>query len=179
MGADERPRGLREAPGASVRRCRTARSLPEEQWRARHRALVWLLWAHVVALPIVALLSTSARSAHALARRRDVSRVFGGARPSCALGGRRAQSLVVAFGLLTCSALLVHITGGLIEAHFHFFVMVAALSLYEDWVPFLIAVALRAVPARRSWPRSSTTTRSSTTGLVVEVGAVHSASSPR
>ena len=26
------------------------------------------------------------------------------------------------------------------QAHFHFFVMVAALSLYEDWVPFLIAV---------------------------------------
>src|SRR5439155_6035860 len=26
------------------------------------------------------------------------------------------------------------------EAHFHFFVMVAALSLYEDWVPFLVAI---------------------------------------
>src|SRR6201989_3652298 len=56
-------------------------------------------------------------------------------------GGRRAGSTVVALGLLTCSAVLVEITHGLIEAHFHFFVMVAALSLYEDWVPFLVAVA--------------------------------------
>jgi hypothetical protein len=32
------------------------KTLPEEQWRARHHGLVLLLWAHVVALPIVALL---------------------------------------------------------------------------------------------------------------------------
>ena len=60
------------------------------------------------------------------------------------LGGRRAQSLVVTVGLLSCSALLVHITGGLNQSYFHFFVMVAALSLYEDWLPFAIAVVLRA-----------------------------------
>ena len=43
-------------------------------------------------------------------------------------------------GLLSCSALLVHISDGMSEAYFHFFVMVAALSLYEDWVPFGAAV---------------------------------------
>ena len=56
------------------------------------------------------------------------------------LGGRRAQSLVVTLGLLTCSALLVHVSDGTSESYFHFFVMVAALSLYEDWVPFGVAV---------------------------------------
>ena len=56
------------------------------------------------------------------------------------LGGRRAQSLAVTIGLLSCSALLVHISDGMSESYFHFFVMVAALSLYEDWVPFGAAV---------------------------------------
>src|SRR3954464_7987528 len=114
------------------------KTLPEEQWRARHRALVWLLWAHVVALPVVALLYGTSL-AHSLLEGAVVA-VFG-VLAELGLGGRRARALVVVFGLLTCSAVLVHITGGLIEAHFHFFVMVAALSLYEDWVPFLAAVA--------------------------------------
>jgi PAS domain S-box-containing protein len=36
---------------------RLGSSLPEDHWQARHRALTWLLWALVVALPLVALLS--------------------------------------------------------------------------------------------------------------------------
>jgi hypothetical protein len=55
--------------------------------------------------------------------------------------GRRARSCCVSVGLLTCSALLVHFTGGLIEAHFHFFVMIPLLALYEDWAPFGLAFA--------------------------------------
>ena len=51
------------------------------------------------------------------------------------------QSLIVTIGLLTSSALIVHVSDGLPESYFHFFVMVAALSLYEDWVPFGAAVA--------------------------------------
>jgi diguanylate cyclase (GGDEF)-like protein/PAS domain S-box-containing protein len=43
-------------------------------------------------------------------------------------------------GLLTCSALLVQLSGGLIEMHFHFFVMVGVITLYQDWWPFLIAI---------------------------------------
>jgi PAS domain S-box-containing protein len=113
-------------------------TLPEEQWRARHRALVWLLWAHVAGLPIVALLYGMS-PAHALLEGAVIA-VFG-VLAELRVGGRRARALVVVFGLLSCSAVLVHITGGLIEAHFHFFVMVAALSLYEDWVPFLVSVA--------------------------------------
>ncbi len=34
-----------------------------------------------------------------------------------------------------------HLSGGVIEMHFHFFVMVAVVSLYQDWLPFLTAVA--------------------------------------
>ena len=56
-------------------------------------------------------------------------------------GRRRLSSAVVALGLLTSSALLVHVSGGVIEAHFHFFVVMALLALYEDWLPYLLALA--------------------------------------
>jgi PAS domain S-box-containing protein len=59
--------------------------------------------------------------------------------------GRKIPAALVSAGLLTCSAVLVHMSGGFIEAHFHFFVMVVLLSLYEDWTPFLLAVAYVAV----------------------------------
>jgi succinyl-diaminopimelate desuccinylase len=42
---------------------------------------------------------------------------------------------------MTSSALLVHFWGGATEAHFHFFVMIVVLAVYEDWLPFLIAAA--------------------------------------
>jgi PAS domain S-box-containing protein len=36
--------------------------------------------------------------------------------------------------------MVVHLSGGYIEAHFHFFVVIAIVALYQDWVPFLIAL---------------------------------------
>ena len=120
------------------------RTLPERQWQSRHRALRWLLWAHVAAMPVISLLFDQGLGAgRAGLRDVDVFAVLAQLR----LGGRRAQSLVVTFGLLTCSALLVHVSDGLSEAYFHFFVMVAALSLYEDWLPFGDRRRVRADPA--------------------------------
>ena len=54
---------------------------------------------------------------------------------------QRLAGVVCSVGLITTSAVLVHVSGGLIEAHFHFFVMIILLTLYEDWIPFLIAAA--------------------------------------
>jgi diguanylate cyclase (GGDEF)-like protein len=53
----------------------------------------------------------------------------------------KMRSAFTSVGLLTAAALLVHLTGGLIEAHFYFFVVIVALTIYEDWLPFLLAVA--------------------------------------
>src|SRR3954468_23838114 len=128
---------LREGAGRLGAGLPHGRTLPEEQWRARHRALVWLLLTHVVALPLVALIYGFPLG-HALLEGAIVA-VFGVV-ALLGVGDRRVRSVTVALGLLTCSAVLVHITGGLIEAHFHYFVIVAALSLYEDWVPFLVAI---------------------------------------
>jgi diguanylate cyclase (GGDEF)-like protein/PAS domain S-box-containing protein len=54
---------------------------------------------------------------------------------------RRAAATLVSLGLITACALLVHIWHGAIEAHFLFFVTIVVLALYEDWIPFLVAVA--------------------------------------
>src|SRR5206468_12151747 len=51
----------------------------------------------------------------------------------------------VGFGLMSASAILVHLSGGYIEFHFHFFVMLTFLALCQDWIPYLLAVAFVAV----------------------------------
>ena len=54
--------------------------------------------------------------------------------------GRRFRAIAACVGLLTSSGILVHLSGGYIEMHFHFFVMVPLMALYQDWVPFLTAI---------------------------------------
>jgi PAS domain S-box-containing protein len=112
-------------------------SLPEREWQSRQRILRWLLWAHVVVLPVVTLLYDQGVGQAALDL---ITPSFFAIVAQLKLGGRRAQSLVVTVGLLSCSALLVHITGGVNQSYFYFFVMVAALALYEDWLPFAVAI---------------------------------------
>src|SRR4051812_25709524 len=113
------------------------RTLPDDVWRRRHRWMLNLLWAHAVALPLLGL-----------ARGFGIAHTVGHAVPmvACALAAthfadrRRGAAVLVSLGLLTSSAELVHILDGLTEAHFHFFVMISVLTLYEDWLPFLVAV---------------------------------------
>jgi hypothetical protein len=114
------------------------RTLPEEVWGRRHRALVLILWAHVIGLPPFALSQGLTVRASLTG---VVPIVLAAVAGSLAELGRRWRSVAVVFGLLTSSAILVNAWGGQIEGHFHFFVMIAVLALYEDWVPFGLAVA--------------------------------------
>ena len=53
-----------------------------------------------------------------------------------------ARALLATAALVTASTMLVHLSGGLIEMHFHFFVVVAVISLYQSWRPFLGALGI-------------------------------------
>jgi PAS domain S-box-containing protein len=53
---------------------------------------------------------------------------------------RRFRAAVASIGLITSSAVIVHLAGGFIEMHFHFFVTLIVISLYQDWLPFLLAI---------------------------------------
>ena len=124
--------------GRLRKRLPRGRTLPEEDRRRRHRALLGLLWAHAVALPIFGV-SRGYGVLHSSEEGLALAAIAGLA--MLVRRNHRAAAALVSVGLITSSALLVHLWGGVIEAHFHFFVMIVLLSLYEDWVPFLLAAA--------------------------------------
>ncbi|MDQ3957285.1 MAG: hypothetical protein M3273_03070 [Actinomycetota bacterium] len=114
------------------------RSLPQALWERRHRALIVLLWIHVFGLWILAEARGSALGHATL----EVGIVAATALLAAWRGlDRSVRAGVATFGLFTCSALLVHFSGGVTEMHFHFFVMVAVVTLYQDWFPFLVGIA--------------------------------------
>ncbi len=113
------------------------RLLPDELWLRRHRSLTLLLWLHVPALGLFAMLRGYDLLHGAIELLLIVAFAVVATLPRF---GRLARSSAAAVGLVVCSALLVHFWDGQIEGHFHFFVMVSLLILYHDWVPFLLAV---------------------------------------
>ena len=136
MATDVRHRPLLPAlprPAAARGRLLAAlpggRTLPADEWLRRHRAMLGLLWLHVALLPVY-----SGLSGHALPHALGEAALPGTfAALATLLRGearRGPAAAAVALGLLTCSAVVVHIADGLIEAHFHFFVVIVALTLW-------------------------------------------------
>ena len=112
-------------------------SLPETVWRVRHRTLQHLLRAHVVGIFIYALIQGNGVP-HAIVEAGIIA--FFSIAASVDDRYRKFSSAMTAMGLVASSATLVHLSGGLIEMHFHFFVMVGIMTLYQDWLPFLMAI---------------------------------------
>jgi diguanylate cyclase (GGDEF)-like protein/PAS domain S-box-containing protein len=115
----------------------SGKTLPPEIWQRRHRAMTTLVWAHVVGLYIFGL----ARGYPVWHMAIDTVPI---ATFAVAAGlqrrSRRFRACMVSLGLLSSSAVLVHLSGGSTEAHFHFFVMVTVLATYEEWVPYILAI---------------------------------------
>src|SRR4029450_12526466 len=115
----------------------TGQLLTPEVWARRHRGVVWLLGLHVGGVAMFALVRGKTLT-HAVAEVSPLA-VCALAAASPALG-RRARATAAVLGLLTASAVVVHLSGGVIEAHFHFFVMIGVITLYQDWLPFGLAL---------------------------------------
>jgi signal transduction histidine kinase/ActR/RegA family two-component response regulator len=114
------------------------RSLPADVWQGRHRGILLLLWCQAVGLVVVGLLRDYG-VVHSVA---DVAVVAVAGLIAGWRGLRqRGRAIAASLGLVTESAVLVHLSGGYIEMHFHFFVMVSVIALYQDWVPFLGTIA--------------------------------------
>lgn len=116
--------------------------LPEDVWRLRHRGLLAILWVHVPVIFFYSLLSHFSLGHNVAEATLIAVPALVASSSRCS---RRVRAVMTTVGLLTSSALLTHLSGGYIEMHFHFFVMVGAISLYEDWTPFLLAIAYVAV----------------------------------
>ena len=113
------------------------RLLPDEIWLQRHRVIT-----------ILALLHAPAIVAFGVWQGYDPGHVIGEASPVAIFAiaatqqrlGRLLRSISASLSLLTASAILVHLSHGTIEMHFHFFVVVPLLALYQDWIPFILSV---------------------------------------
>ncbi len=112
--------------------------LPDEAWQARHRAIVALLCAHAIVVPFIAVARGLSAPHAALESLVLPLMTVAALWPRL---DRRARTAAASLGLLSASGILVHLFGGLIEMHFHFFVMVGVVALYQDWIPFLTAIA--------------------------------------
>ncbi|MFN2495906.1 MAG: ATP-binding protein [Pseudonocardiaceae bacterium] len=107
--------------------------LDHAAWQRRHRFLRWVLGLHLPAI-----------LAFGLFMGRSLSMIL------CILiipvlclviemyvRHRRVASFLVTAGLAYNAAAFVVLSHGLIEAHFHFFVIIGLIALYQDWVLFL------------------------------------------
>ena len=71
--------------------------------------------------------------------------------------GRTLTRHVIAIGQMLLSALLIHISGGRIETHFHVFGSLAFLAFYRDWrvlISATVVVAIDHVTRGLFWPQS-------------------------
>ncbi|HEY3613246.1 MAG TPA: EAL domain-containing protein [Gaiellales bacterium] len=107
-------------------------------WRPRHRFMLAVIWVQLAGLAVAGVVIGRGAGSVALVLWPIVACALAGALPT---GGRRLRGSMVAFAALYCSAALVDFSGGATEAHFSFFVMVAMLAAYEEWVPYLLAIA--------------------------------------
>ena len=107
--------------------------LDAQEWSKRHRFLQWILLLHLPALFIFGV---------ALRHTAEITAITLLPPLLCLIAGRftprrRLSSLFITAGLVYCSAALVGLSRGSIEAHFHFFIMIGFIALYQDWLPFL------------------------------------------
>jgi diguanylate cyclase (GGDEF)-like protein/PAS domain S-box-containing protein len=120
----------------------TGGGLRDEGWAGRHRLLTVLLAVVMVVLIVFGVLKGEDYLAAMLLTVGMVLPCLVAAR---LLRSRRARSVFVALGYTAACGGIVSLSHGLTEAHFTFFISVAALALYRDWAPFgafLVATTL-------------------------------------
>ena len=144
LGASSPPRPPVALFPAALRWLRAARewlpagrALPHDAWQQRHRAVLALLGLHAAVIAASGWYVTGSLL-HSLAEAGVIAAFAVAA--ALPLARPRTRATLASVGLLACSALLVHLSGGLIEMHFHFFVMLGIIALYQDWLPFLVAI---------------------------------------
>ncbi len=113
------------------------RTLPEASWEVRHRAVTWLLIAHAAVFAIYGFVSDQSVAATMSTVAVPALGAYAASRKTLPRGLRSA---IGATSSMLTSAVVVHLMNGSIEAHFHFFAMIPIIALYEDWVPFGLAV---------------------------------------
>lgn len=109
--------------------------LTSGEWAWRHRLVCRILALHLPALTLIAL---------AVGRPAAVLPVVGVLGLLLGLASvdlpRQVRTTAAGVGLLSASALLVRLLDGTPEVHFHFFVVVTVLALYQQWTVYAVAI---------------------------------------
>ncbi|BAS10554.1 sensor protein kinase WalK [Arthrobacter sp. Hiyo4] len=112
--------------------------LSDVLWARRHRAMLWALWLHIPVLAVIGILAGTTPSHIVI----EVGLLaVGAALSSFPTLSRRTRMILSVLTLMSCSAVLIHFTDGLIESHFHFFAAVAFITLYQEWLPFVLTLS--------------------------------------
>jgi signal transduction histidine kinase len=135
--APRRPGLIRRAVAAVRDYLPRGNTLDDETFRRRHLLLCWILALHVPALFVYGVWQGFGVQHSAL----EVAVPVGCLVFARLAVNRRLAAFFVTAGLVYCSSALVHMSRGTIEAHFHFFILIGLIALYQDWVPFVWNVA--------------------------------------
>jgi signal transduction histidine kinase len=112
-------------------------SLSRTDWHWRHSAVCLVLAAHVPVLLVWALVQAGAGGLW------PVLLPAGALVVACVPTlGRRLRSMAAVLGLMATSALVISLSDGAVEAHFHYFVTITVIALYQDWVLYLLAIGV-------------------------------------
>jgi len=122
-------------------------TIPEDTWRSRHRKILLWLFAHIPFLFALGIYEgTESLVTGATIPATPLWRVGLNLGVITALGllalsprfSRRARTALSSAAVTVSSVTLVFFSGGFIEAHFHFFLALVVLAMYEDWLPFAL-----------------------------------------
>jgi methyl-accepting chemotaxis protein len=123
-------------------------TIPDEVWANRHRSILTATLLHVPFLVALGLFQGTEPLSGATIPATPLwvialgQGVVVGAVALASVSGlsRRLRTALATTGLVATSITLVQYSGGFIEAHFHFFVVLGVLALYEDWLPFGLGI---------------------------------------
>lgn len=117
------------------------RAIDDDQFELRHRIIGMVLLAHIPALFLIGVLNGYAVWHTVLEASPVAVLAFLGQR----MRHRLPRSIATSMGLVYAAATLIHFAGGIIEAHFHWFVVLTLTALYVDLRPFVPVLGFTAV----------------------------------
>ncbi|MDL0126153.1 chemotaxis signal transducer protein Htr8, partial [Halobacterium salinarum] len=148
-GSAETAGGLAAAVKTYLEYTPTGESIPAAAWRRRHRNVRVFVLAHIPLLLALGLYEGTESAVTGatipptpgilIAVELGIVGALVGL-ASIPSVSRRGRTALASTAVLASSVVLVQFSGGFIEAHFHFFVGMAVIAVYEDWLPFALGL---------------------------------------
>ena len=124
--------------GSLLARLPKGARLTDESWQARHRIIIFMLWAHVPAMILLGLLGSRPIWETLLIAAGISALAAGGMLAST----RNTKASLTGVGLISCTFAAIELSGGQMVAHIHLYAILIFVALYQQWAPLLWAVVI-------------------------------------